>query len=136
MRLVWIGLLCLLAPTVGCAPKKRAPPPKPPTVIVARPLQRPIVDWDDYVGRFEAVDSVEVRPRVSGYLQSVEFSDGQVVRKGQLLEPLDHTLPTKVASDVPSYFLKPGFLSTSGPRGWVVCNPMGTFCQQNSFLFV
>jgi RND family efflux transporter MFP subunit len=47
------------------------------------------VDWDDYVGRFIAVNSVDVRPRVSGYLQSVGFRDGQIVRKGQVLFVID-----------------------------------------------
>lgn len=64
-------------------------PQGPPPVTVAKPMQRSIVDWDDYVGRFEAVDTVEIRPRVSGYIQSVEFRDGQIVRKGQLLFVID-----------------------------------------------
>jgi RND family efflux transporter MFP subunit len=52
-------------------------------------LQKQIVDWDDYVGRFEAIDSVDVRPRVTGYLQSIGFRDGQIVRKGQVLFVID-----------------------------------------------
>jgi len=72
----------------GCE-KKPAPAPPPPTVIVAHPLQKMIVDWDDYVGQFIAVDSVDLRPRVSGYLQSIAFKDGQVVKKGQLLFVID-----------------------------------------------
>jgi len=52
-------------------------------------LQRKIVDWDDYVGRFVAVNSVDVRPRVSGYVQSIGFRDGQIVRKGQVLFVID-----------------------------------------------
>lgn len=58
-------------------------------VTVATPLVQEVVDWDDYVGRFEAVQSVEVRPRVSGYLQGVHFTDGQYVRRGQLLFTVD-----------------------------------------------
>jgi len=58
-------------------------------VTVARPLQQQIVDWDDYVGRFEAPQSVELKPRATGYLQSVHFRDGQFVRKGQLLFTID-----------------------------------------------
>lgn len=61
----------------------------PPPVTVAKPLAREIVDWDDYVGRFEAVEQVEVRPRVSGYLQSVNFRDGEIVQRGQLLFVID-----------------------------------------------
>ena len=60
-----------------------------PEVTVATPLVREVVDWDDYVGRFEAIESVEVKPRVSGYLQAVHFRDGDYVRAGQLLFTID-----------------------------------------------
>jgi RND family efflux transporter MFP subunit len=73
----------------GCAAKKKPAPPPPATVYVSRPLQQKVVDWDDFVGRFEAIDSVDIRPRVSGYLQSIGFKDGQVVRKGQVLFIID-----------------------------------------------
>lgn len=63
--------------------------PPAPTLTVAQPLQREIVEWDDYVGRFEASQTVEVRPRVSGALQSIHFKDGDIVRKGQLLFVID-----------------------------------------------
>ena len=71
----------------GCAPKPVAPPP--PSVTVSHPLQQTVIDWDDYVGQFVAEDSVDVRPRVSGYLQSVGFKDGDEVRKGQVLFVID-----------------------------------------------
>lgn len=58
-------------------------------VTAATPLIRDVTEWDDYVGRFEAVDSVEVRPRASGYLQRAHFTDGQYVRAGQLLFTID-----------------------------------------------
>ncbi|HEX2652575.1 MAG TPA: efflux RND transporter periplasmic adaptor subunit [Xanthobacteraceae bacterium] len=63
----------------------------PPAVIatVAKPVKRSIVDQDEYVGRFVAVDSVEVRARLSGYLQSIHFTDGQLVNKGDLLFTID-----------------------------------------------
>ncbi len=85
------GLACLGVATLvisGCGEKK-APAPPPPAVVVAHPLQKMIIDWDDYVGQFIAVDSVDVRPRVSGYLQTVAFKDGQTVKKGQLLFVID-----------------------------------------------
>ncbi|WP_422059714.1 efflux RND transporter periplasmic adaptor subunit [Sphingopyxis sp.] len=69
------------------APANAAPPT--PVVTVAAPLMRDINEWDDYVGRFEAVNSVEVRPRISGQLVGVHFTDGQIVRKGQLLFSID-----------------------------------------------
>src|SRR4051812_49225567 len=72
----------------GCS--KSPPPVEPaPTVVVAVPIVREVRDWDDYAGRFEAVDAVEIRPRVSGMLQSVHFRDGQTVKKGQLLFTID-----------------------------------------------
>lgn len=65
-------------------PQQGAPP-----VTVSAPLVQDVVDWDEFVGRFEAIDNVEVRPRASGYLQGVHFRDGEFVRKGQLLFTID-----------------------------------------------
>lgn len=79
---------CLAVALAGCGNKSKSPPP-PPTVTVATPLQQTLVDWDDYTGQFVAVDSVDVRPRVTGYLQSVNFKDGEYVRKGQVLFVID-----------------------------------------------
>lgn len=80
----------LLAALAACsgAEGQQGPPP-PPAVTVAAPLVQEVVDWDDYVGRFEAIQSVEVKPRVSGYLQGVHFRDGEYVRAGQLLFTID-----------------------------------------------
>jgi RND family efflux transporter MFP subunit len=78
------GLLALF----GCAPHK-PPAPPPPTVTVSKPLSLSMVDWDDYDGQFIAVDSVDIRPRVSGYLLRVGFKDGDRVRKGQVLFQID-----------------------------------------------
>ena len=64
-------------------------PAPPPLVVVAQPLQREVVDWDDFVGQFESPASVQVRPRVSGYVTAVAFKDGQSVRAGQLLFRID-----------------------------------------------
>jgi RND family efflux transporter MFP subunit len=87
-RLRFAAILALAACTAACAPKRPPPAPKP-IVFVSKPLQTKLVDWDDYVGRFEAVDSVDLRPRVSGYLQSIGFRDGQIVHKGQVLFVID-----------------------------------------------
>ena len=87
MPILALGLPILLA-ACGDKPAPPAAPPPPP-VTVAVPLQQRIVDWDDYVGRFEAVKSVEIRPRVSGYLTGVHFKDGDFVRRGQLLFTID-----------------------------------------------
>ena len=84
--LVGVGLLSALV--VGCT-KPQAPPQALPGVVAATPLRQTVTDWDDYAGRFEAVDTVEVRPRVAGAIDSVHFQDGQRVRKGQLLFVID-----------------------------------------------
>ncbi|HEX8667001.1 MAG TPA: efflux RND transporter periplasmic adaptor subunit [Allosphingosinicella sp.] len=63
--------------------------PTTPSVTVALPLERRVNQWDDYVGRFEASRAVEVRPRVSGQIVGVHFTDGAVVRQGQLLFTID-----------------------------------------------
>ncbi len=67
----------------------QADAPPPPTVTVAQPLARSILEYDDHVGRFEASQSVEIRPRVSGQLVAVHFRDGDIVRRGQLLFTID-----------------------------------------------
>lgn len=61
----------------------------PPEVTVSAPLYREITEWDEYTGQFAAVDFVEVRARVSGYLESIHFKDGQMVDKGDLLFAID-----------------------------------------------
>ena len=66
-----------------------APAPPPPKVKVVQPVAREITEWDEYTARLDAVDSVEVRPRVSGYLQSIHFQDGAIVKKGDLLFLID-----------------------------------------------
>lgn len=79
----------LLVAACGEAPRPAAGPPPPPAVTVATPTQRTIVDQDEYVGRFVAVDAVEIRSRVSGYLERVHFSDGQQIKEGELLFTID-----------------------------------------------
>jgi RND family efflux transporter MFP subunit len=81
-----IALLAL----AGCgeAPQQKGAPP-PPTVTIAKPTQRTVIDQDEYVGRFVAVNMVEVRARVSGYLEQVHFRDGQIVKEGDLLFTID-----------------------------------------------
>jgi RND family efflux transporter MFP subunit len=81
-----------LACLEGCdnAPANNAPAqPPPPRVTVGAPIQKVITEWDDYSGRFAALEHVEVRARVGGFLNSVHFRDGEIVRKGQLLFVID-----------------------------------------------
>jgi multidrug efflux system membrane fusion protein len=61
----------------------------PPPVTVARPVSKPIVEMDEYTGRFDAVGAVEIRARVNGYLESVHFQDGATVNQGDLLFTID-----------------------------------------------
>ena len=93
-----VAILAALAALAGCGGGEQQQAPPPPQVTVATPLVSEVVDWDDYVGRFEAIESVEVKPRVSGYLQSAHFRDGDYVRAGQLLFTIDQR-PTRAALD-------------------------------------
>ncbi len=67
----------------------QAAPPPPPAVTVSPPLQKEITEWDEFTGQFAAVDYVEVRARVSGYLTEIHFEDGQMVKQGDLLFVID-----------------------------------------------
>ncbi|MFZ1107173.1 MAG: efflux RND transporter periplasmic adaptor subunit [Rhodomicrobium sp.] len=75
----------------SCGEKQaRAPSaPPPPAVSVANPVEKRVVEWDEYTGRFDAVDTVEVRARISGVLTEVKFTDGAIVKKGDLLLVID-----------------------------------------------
>ncbi len=99
-RFLLAPVLCLslaLAACSGGGDQGQGGPPSLP-VTVSQPLVRDVTEWDDFVGRFEAIDSVEVRPRASGYLQRVHFADGQYVRAGQLLFSID-ARPNQAALD-------------------------------------
>ncbi|MHC2467050.1 multidrug efflux system membrane fusion protein [Bradyrhizobium embrapense] len=85
-----IGLLAALA-LGGCDDKtaqSQAAPPAPP-VTVAQPVKRTVTDWDEFTGRFEAIEEVQVRARVGGFVNSVEFKDGAIVHAGDLLYIID-----------------------------------------------
>ena len=73
----------------GC--RSTAPPPAaaPAAVVVASPLVMRLTEWDEYTGRFEATDRVEVRARVDGYIDSIHFRDGAIVKAGDLLFVID-----------------------------------------------
>lgn len=82
----------------ACSGKEEGGPPPALPVTVATPVLREVTQWDNYVGRFEAVNSVEVRPRASGYLTRHHFTDGQYVKQGQLLFTID-ARPTQAVLD-------------------------------------
>jgi len=82
------SLLALAGCEEGQKPAQGAAPP-PPQVSVAKPVQKLVTDHDEYVGRFVALDFVEVRARVSGYLEKIHFKDGQLVKEGDPLFTID-----------------------------------------------
>jgi RND family efflux transporter MFP subunit len=86
--LALVSVVWLSGSLLGCAEKPPAPPP-PPTVTVAPVLQRDIAESDEFSGRLEAVDHVDIRPRVSGYIKRVTFTEGREVRKGEVLFEID-----------------------------------------------
>jgi RND family efflux transporter MFP subunit len=87
-RIVAASVL-MTAALYGCSQPSEAQAPPAPSVTVAIPLVQAVQDWDEFTGRFEATQSVEVRARVGGYVSAVHFRDGEFVRRGQLLFSLD-----------------------------------------------
>ncbi len=82
-------VVMLVALVVGACAARKPDPPSAPLVAASRPLQRDVIDWDDYVGRFEAIQDVQVRPRVSGQITRIDFREGVEVKKGQFLFEID-----------------------------------------------
>jgi RND family efflux transporter MFP subunit len=80
---------CVAVLAIVACRHQQAQEPPPPKVTVAHPIERELTDWDEYTARLEAVNSVEVRARVSGYLQTVHFREGALVQKGDLLFTID-----------------------------------------------
>jgi membrane fusion protein, multidrug efflux system len=98
-RLLSLGAVLFAALAVaGCDSKPAANEPQLPVVTVSRPLEKRITEWDEYTGRFVAVKTVEVRARVSGFINSIHFRDGQVVKQGELLFIIDER-PYRLAVD-------------------------------------
>src|SRR6201997_3560419 len=83
-------LVLMAGALAACGEKPQQPAAAAaPAVTVAQPVKRTVTDWDEFTGRFEAVEEVQVRPRVGGYVNSVEFQDGAIVRAGDLLYVID-----------------------------------------------
>jgi len=85
--LPWLAFACVVLG--GCRSSDAPPAPAPPAVVVSSPLVMRLTEWDEYTGRFEATDSVDVRARVDGYLNSIHFRDGALVKPGDLLFVID-----------------------------------------------
>ncbi|MEQ8288204.1 MAG: efflux RND transporter periplasmic adaptor subunit [Gammaproteobacteria bacterium] len=89
LRLTIFSAAVTLLSACAQEPQEAAPAETPPEVDVATPVKRMITDWDEYTGRFEAVETVEVRARVTGHLKEVRFKDGQFVKQGEVLFVID-----------------------------------------------
>jgi RND family efflux transporter MFP subunit len=92
----WRGFLLLAAVPMtwlgGCEPQNEFKPPPPPTVTVARPVTRPVAETIQFTGTTRATATVDLRARVGGYLDRIEFKDGAEVEQGDLLFVIDQTL--------------------------------------------
>jgi RND family efflux transporter MFP subunit len=96
-----LALPVLALALAGCErteTQAQAAPPAPPQITVAQPMRKMVADEEEYVGRFVAVDAVEIRARVSGYLEAIHFRDGQMVKAGDKLFTIDRR-PFQTALD-------------------------------------
>jgi len=89
--LLLVSLAAMVLMLEGCGEGQSAVPaaPPPPPVSVAPVIQKQVNDWDEFTGRLEAIDKVEIRPRVSGYIERIAFREGSEVNKGDLLFEID-----------------------------------------------
>jgi multidrug efflux system membrane fusion protein len=87
----WFRFTPLLAVLTfaGCGEKAEQAAAPPPSVTVAQPTKRTVTDWDEFTGRFDAVEQVQIRARVTGFVMTVDFKDGAIVKTGDLLYTID-----------------------------------------------
>jgi multidrug efflux system membrane fusion protein len=83
------NLVVLIAGLAAACSKQAPPTPPPPAVTVTTVSERDVQEWDEFQGRIEATDNVEIRPRVSGYVEEVRFAEGKEVKKGDVLYIID-----------------------------------------------
>src|SRR5258706_6792590 len=88
-RLIATAALSMELILAGCGKHSTNTAPAPPVVSVVQPIAREVIEWDEYIGRLESPESVDVRARVSGYLDKVHFKEGKEVKKGDLLFTID-----------------------------------------------
>src|ERR1700724_1166113 len=86
--LIGIGILSVLLTTAGCK-KKSAAQQAPLPVNVVTAIEKEVNEWDEFTGRLDPVESVEIRPRVSGYITEIHFEAGAIIKKGDLLYVID-----------------------------------------------
>jgi len=88
-NLIFVALSTATLLLAGCGKDSQQKTPPPPAVSVLQPVEREVVEWDEYIGRLESPETVEIKARVSGYLDKVHFKEGKEVRKGDLLFTID-----------------------------------------------
>src|SRR5277367_2912450 len=81
--------VCAAMTLAGCGKSAAPQAPPPPQVSVAQVLEKRVKDWDEFTGRLQAVETVEIRPRVTGYIDKVAFTEGSLVKRGALLFVID-----------------------------------------------
>jgi multidrug efflux system membrane fusion protein len=86
--LIGVGVISILLTATGCK-KNAAPQQGPLPVNVVTVIEKEVNEWDEFTGRLEAVESVEIRPRVSGYITEVHIEAGAIIKKGDLLYVID-----------------------------------------------
>jgi multidrug efflux system membrane fusion protein len=84
-----LSLVAFTLAACSKASEQAAAAPPPPAVTVATPTVRTVTDWDEFVGRFEAIHQVQIRARVGGFVDSIDFKDGAIVKAGDLLYVID-----------------------------------------------
>src|SRR5881409_1325240 len=89
LNLPSLAMASALVLAVGCGRQLAEQRPPPPSVTVAPVERQELIEWDEFTGHTAPVESVEVRPRVSGYIQEVRFQSGQLVKKGDILFVVD-----------------------------------------------
>src|ERR1700744_6799806 len=82
-------VLCTTLILASCGKSAGPQAPPPPQVSVAQVLEKQVKDWDEFPGRLQAIETVEIRPRVSGYIDKVAFTEGSLVKRGTLLFIID-----------------------------------------------
>ncbi len=93
-----VALVALGCAWPGTAALAQGGPNAPPPVTVAKPVVKEIMEWDEFIGRFDAVDAVDIRARVSGYIDRIHFKDGSMVKAGEPLFTIDQR-PYRLAVD-------------------------------------
>ena len=114
---IFVLALLLLMFQAGCERSQAQSPPPPPAVTASLPVQKAVVEWDEYTGHLEAPQYVEVRARVSGLIVDVPFKEGSIVKKDSILFSID---PSPFQADLDS---KKADVARARPSlAWPMCS--------------